>query len=86
MAASASYRVSARAIAWVAGRGPGHGKAKVYIDGVLRATIDLGARTDVRHVVFAYRWSSLAIHTIRIVNAATAGRPMIDVDGIIVLR
>ena len=40
-------------VAWVSTRGPKRGKAKVYIDGVLRATVDLLASTvSPRRIVF----------------------------------
>jgi hypothetical protein len=42
----ARYRFTGRDVAWIAERGPGHGRARVYLDGVLVATVDLAATTD----------------------------------------
>jgi hypothetical protein len=78
---------TARDIAWIAERGPGHGMAKVYIDGSYVSTIDLDATTDqARRVVFARHYSSVGTHTIRVVGLATIGRPVVDVDGFLYLR
>ncbi len=74
-------------VAWIAERGPGHGKAKVYVDGRLARTVDLAAAADApARIVFRKHWSTRASHTIRVVVAGTAGRPVVDVDGFIVLR
>lgn len=83
---SATLRVSARAVAWVAERGPRHGRAMVYVDGVLQATVDLGAASATRAVVYAARWSAVGTHTIRIVSVPAFHRPIVDVDGFVVLR
>jgi hypothetical protein len=83
---SATLHVSARAVAWIAERGPHLGAARVYVDGVFRATVGLGAATASRDVVFAAHWSSVGTHTIQIVNAVAFHRPVIDVDGFVVLR
>jgi hypothetical protein len=83
---SATLHVSARAVAWIALRGPHLGRARVYVDGVLRATVDLSADSQSRAVVFAARWGTVGTHTIQIVNAVTFHRPVIDVDGFVVLR
>jgi hypothetical protein len=82
-----SYKVYGRDVAWVASRGPDHGKAKVWIDGAYIGSIDLYAATaQARQIVFAWHWTSLGTHLIRIENVATAGRPIIDCDGYAVLR
>jgi Zn-dependent metalloprotease len=74
-------------IAWVSARGPKSGKAKVYIDSVYTATIDLKASaTQSSRIVFMA--SGLAAgqpHTIGIRVLGTAGRKRVDVDGFVVL-
>ena len=80
----ATLTFTGRDVGWLAERGPGRGKAKVYVDGVLRATVDLNATTDSpRRVVYRRHWSSLGQHTIRVVvaNAHTVG-----IDGFLVLK
>jgi hypothetical protein len=82
-----SYTFSGRDVAWIASRGPDHGKAKVWLDGTYIGSIDLfAASAGARQIVFARHWTSVGTHTLRIVNAATSGRPTIDVDGFAVLR
>jgi hypothetical protein len=74
-------------VGWIAERGPGHGKGKVYVDGVYITTVDLfAAAAQPRTIVFARHWSSVGTHVVRIVNQATTGRPLIDVDGVAVLH
>jgi hypothetical protein len=85
--ASVTYTFTGRSIAWVAIRRPAFGKAKVYLDGVYRTTIDLRASTiQWRRIVFTKSWATSARHTIRIVCLATPGRPRIDVDSFVVLK
>lgn len=84
---AAAWRFSGRDVAWIASRGPADGKAKVYIDGAYVATVDLYAATgQTRRIVFARHWTAAGTHTIRIVNAATSGRPWINDDGFELLR
>ena len=62
-------------------KGPGRGRAKDYIDGVLKGTVDTYAATNINRV---YVWDSGPLtagqHTVKVVNQATAGRPRIDVN------
>jgi hypothetical protein len=85
--ASATLTFTGRDVAWVATKGRGHGKATVYVDGVLVATVDLyAASASDRRLIFARHWSTVGTHTIRIVGLATPARPMIDVDAFLTLR
>ena len=82
---SVSYTFSGRAVAWVAPVGSARGKVRVYIDGVLKTTIDLGSTPGaVRRVLYATDFSASGRHTIRIANLATSGRPLMDHDAFIV--
>jgi len=82
---SVSYRFSGRAVAWVAPVGSTLSKVRVYIDGVLKATIDIGELPEAaRRVNFAYDFSGTGTHTIRIANLATSARPFMDHDALIV--
>jgi hypothetical protein len=86
-ASEVRYAFTGRDLSWLAERGPGHGRAKVYVDNVLRATIDLSAPTEMpAGVVFRRHWTVRAAHAVRIVVEGTAGRPVVDVDGFAVLR
>jgi len=84
--AKATYSFTGRAIAWVTTFAPNRGVAKVYLDGVLVATIDTASTTAFHRVAFAKTWSSSGFHTLRIVVVGTVGRPRVDVDGLEVLR
>ncbi len=64
-------------------RGPGHGKAMLYLDGKLVTTIDTQAAiTQYRMYVWDFGPLAPGTHTVRIVNAGTAGRPRIDLNAI----
>ena len=83
----ARLSVKGRDIAWVAEKGPGKGRVKVYIDGHLRTTVDLGAAADMgRQIVFHAHWSITGTHAIKLVVEGTVGRPEATVDGVVVLQ
>lgn len=85
--ATASIRLTGRAIGWVAARGPSRGKARVYVDGALKATVDLYAPTvSTQRVVWVMNWSSSGTRTVVIKVLGTFGRPRVDLDGFTVLR
>lgn len=85
--ASARLDFVGRDVAWIAERGPGKGRAKVYVDGVLRTTIDLTASADLpRRIVSRFHWSSVGSHSIRIVVEGTSGHPTVTLDGFVILR
>ncbi len=85
--ASASYTFSGRDFSWISAKGPNEGKAAIYVNGVLKATIDLYSATPLpRRVAYRLHWSTVATRTIRIVNLGTSGRPLIDIDGLALLR
>jgi len=76
-----------RAVAWVSTRDSDRGAARVYVDGVLVATVNTWAsQLGVRAVVWSRAWSRTGTHTIRIVVMATPGRPRVDVDAFEILR
>lgn len=84
--ASGALRFNGRAIAWLATMGPGRGAARVYLDGLHVATVDLlSSTTRYRQLVFA-RAVSEGSHTLRVVVYGSSGRPRVDVDGFLVLR
>jgi hypothetical protein len=81
------FTFTGRDIAWIAERGPGFGKAKVYVDGVYIKTVDTGHDQNLpRRLVFRKHWSYVGTHTIRIVVSGTSGRPTISLDGFAILR
>ena len=85
--ATLSTTFTGRAIAWVSTRGPDRGAARVYVDGVLVATLSTQAgQLGVRAVVWSRAWARTGTHTIRIVVAGTPGHPRVDVDAFEILR
>ena len=86
-ASTARLTFKGRDVAWLAERGPGHGRARVYVDGTLVTTVDLNATVDApARIVFRKHWSTRASHTVRVVVEGTAGHPTVDVDGFVILR
>jgi hypothetical protein len=81
--ASATFHcASCRAIAWVTDEDSAHGSAKVYVDGVLKATVNAQSSSALNRVLaYAFEWAADGAHTLRIVNAATSGHPRTTVDG-----
>ena len=85
--ASVTYRFTGRAVGWVTTMGPDRGAARVYIDGVLAATVDTHAATlAFRRIAFARSWSTSGLHTLRIVVVGTAGHARVDVDALEFVR
>jgi hypothetical protein len=84
--AIAKLTFTGRSIAWVAPVSAKRGKAKVYIDGVAVAKVDLRASARQRVLVFSRRWANAGTHTIKIKVLGTAGRPRVDLDGLVVLN
>jgi hypothetical protein len=79
--ANASLTTSTRGLAFVTTRGPNRGVARIYVDGILKATVDLYAPTyQYRYVAYAGRWTSLSTHTIQVIVLGTSGRPRVDLD------
>jgi hypothetical protein len=71
-------------VALVMDQGPGHGRARIKIDGKVRATVDTVAASAVHRGVV---WTSSlkpGAHVLRVVNLATPGRARIDFDAVIV--
>ena len=85
--AAAKLTTRARGISFISSTGPNRGAARIYIDGKLVATVDLGDDERMyRYVAFTRTWSSVGRHTIRVVAVGTPGRPRVDVDAFAVLR
>lgn len=84
--ARASLSFNGTGVSWVATRGSKRGKARVFIDGALAATIDLyAASNQFRRVVFRRSWPTAGNHTITVEVRGTSGRPRVDIDTIIVI-
>jgi subtilisin family serine protease len=79
-----SFGINARSLALVMPKGPTRGWFKVYVDGALVKSISLNSATvKNRQVVFAKNWSSVGLHTIKVVVSGTSGHPRVDLDAVI---
>lgn len=84
---SATYKVTARAIALVVSRAPLRGRIRIYVDGVAMSTVDTArSPSQVRSVLWTKAWSSAGTHTVKVVVLGTSGRPRVDLDALVVLR
>lgn len=81
------FKRDAKSIAIVGRQGPTSGKAKVYVDGVYAATIDLyRSSSRSRVVLFSRAWSTSGVHRVKLFVSGTSGRPRVDIDAFPVLR
>lgn len=85
--ARASLQFRGSAVAVMARTGPHMGRARVTVDGVVVAVIDLRSSLVVhRRVVYARSWAGGGDHTITLEALGTGGHPRINVDAFILLR
>ena len=83
--AIASYTFTGRSISWVGLTSRTRGKAQIYVNGALTATVDLWSSTlRTKHLIWQTTFATSATRTIMIKVLGTPGRPRIDVDGFIV--
>lgn len=82
-----TFNFTGRTFAWVAAKATNRGQADVWLDGVYKGRLDLGASTLVtKAVVQTFTFASSAAHTVQVQVVGTTGRPYVDVDSMIVLR
>lgn len=81
---SASLTFKGRSVGWLSVKGPGRGKANVYLDGRLITTVKLYSSTTRRfQMVFRKSYASVGTHTLRI---SVAGSKKVEIDNLYVLR
>ena len=81
---SATFTFTGYDVGWVATRYTSSGKARVFIDGVLVATVDLDvSSTHYRQLVFARHFAVSGTHTLKI---EPVGDGRVDIDAFVVLR
>ena len=82
--ASATFAFTGSSVAWIAAKGSTRGSAWVYVDGAFAGSVSLKSTAgQSRAMVFARNWTTVGPHTLKIVVAATAGHPRIDVDAFV---
>jgi hypothetical protein len=83
--AKATLKFKGAAISWVGPIGPTRGKARVYIDGTLAATVNTYNDTfRPTRVLFQKSWTSVGTHRIQIVALGTYGHPTVALDAFFV--
>jgi hypothetical protein len=84
---TATASILGNRVGFLSRTGPTSGSARIYIDGVLKTTVNLYApTTGIRKLVFTYSWSAIGNHKMKIVVVGTAGHPRVTLDQILVLR
>ncbi|HEV8281175.1 MAG TPA: LamG-like jellyroll fold domain-containing protein [Candidatus Limnocylindrales bacterium] len=80
-----SYTFTGKSIGWVSLKAANRGRAAIYVNGVLKATVDLySATTKKQLVVWSANYSTSATRTVTIKVLGTTSRPRVDIDGFIV--
>jgi hypothetical protein len=83
--ATATYSFYGSSIAYIGDRASDRGSARIYIDGVLRATVNMQGSTKANRLIASSRiFASSGSHTIRVEVVGTAGHPRVDVDAFVV--
>ena len=67
----------------VMAKGPTRGSAKVYVDGILKATVNTYATSAQSRVIVFERSIPAGTHRVKVVNVATPGHPRIDLDAVL---
>jgi hypothetical protein len=76
-----------RSIGFVTTKATTRGAFRVYIDGVLKATINAYSTTlAYRTVIYQYTWPTPGTHSMKIYVLGSAGHPRVDVDAFVVLK
>jgi len=84
--ATASYTFTGSQVAWIAPRGSTRGSARVSMDGVAVASVDLNRITLApRRQVFTRAFQAVGRHRITVTVKGTAGHPRVDIDGFAVV-
>jgi len=85
--AAATLKATGTSFSVLVTKGPGRSKTKVYIDGKLARSVDTRAGSvKYRQLVAVKTFKKAGSHTVKVVNAATAGRPLLELDGIAVAQ
>jgi hypothetical protein len=83
--ATATFTFTGRTVAWFGPSGPTRGRANIFIDGQLVATVDLYARRFRPNTrIFATTFPEAGPHTLRIEVVGTKGRPTVAIDQFVV--
>jgi hypothetical protein len=83
--ASATLTFNGRSITWTGPVGPTRGAARVYLDGVLVASVNQYSRSYApQRPLFTKDFGEIGEHTLKIVVVGTPGHPMVAIDELVV--
>jgi hypothetical protein len=83
----ATFTFTGKSFAWIAEPGPARGEAGIYVNGVRVATVNLYSPFSLpQRIVWARSWSTAVSRTIVIRVSGSAGRPRIELDGLVAIR
>jgi hypothetical protein len=82
---TATFTFTGRSIAFVTTRASNRGQVRIFLDGTLQTTLDLGGATTFRSVAWQRTFTNSAVHTVKLEVVGTAGRPRIDLDAFAVV-
>jgi hypothetical protein len=81
------FTFTGRSFGWLTIASPTRGQARIYVNGVFTATVDLYSATQRSQLIgWSKTWSTSATRTIEIRIVGTSGRPRVDVDGFWTVR
>jgi hypothetical protein len=84
---TATITFTGRSFSWLSAIGPTRGRAAIYIDGQLVATVNLyGPTSRSNALVFARSWTSSTSHRVVIRVSGTGSHPRVDLDGFLILH
>ena len=73
--AAAAYRFTGKKVTWFTTTGPTQGRAKVYVDGALRARVNNWSATNTWHVARTVKGLKAGTHVLRVVVTGAKGAP-----------
>jgi hypothetical protein len=78
--ASATFSFTGSSVSWIAYKSSTRGSAQVYVDNVLKATVNLNATTaTAKFEAYAFSWATSGAHSLKVV--VVSGR--VDIDAFV---
>jgi hypothetical protein len=82
---TATFTFTGRSIAFITTRAATRGQVRIFLDGTLQTTLDLGGTTTFRSVAWQRTFTTSAARTVQIQVVGTVGRPRVDLDAFAVM-
>lgn len=81
-----TYKVKGKSLTLIATKGPNRSRAVVKVDGKVHKINCKASKLKFRRRVFTIKWRRIRTHKIEVINKATRGKPLLDLDVIAVER